>query len=65
MSFAFHDYTEKFRYNSSMAFEDFLRHLRQDDLSAPNVSHWQIFPARAGRFAPPAAGTSRAVAGCA
>jgi DEAD/DEAH box helicase domain-containing protein len=49
---AFHDYTEKFRYNSSMAFEDFLRHLRQDDLSAPNVSHWQVFPARAADLRP-------------
>jgi DEAD/DEAH box helicase domain-containing protein len=35
-----------------MAFEDFLRHLRQDQLTAPNVSHWQVFPARQADLCP-------------
>lgn len=35
-----------------MSFDDFLRHLRQDELSAPNVSHWQVFPARAADLRP-------------
>ncbi|PKN92263.1 MAG: ATP-dependent helicase [Chloroflexi bacterium HGW-Chloroflexi-6] len=35
-----------------MSFDDFLHHLRQDQLTAPNVSHWQVFPARAADLRP-------------
>jgi DEAD/DEAH box helicase domain-containing protein len=35
-----------------MSFDDFLHHLRQDGLTAPNVSHWQVFPARAADLRP-------------
>jgi DEAD/DEAH box helicase domain-containing protein len=35
-----------------MAFDDFLRHLRQDALSAPNIAHWQVFPAREADLRP-------------
>jgi DEAD/DEAH box helicase domain-containing protein len=35
-----------------MAFDDFLYHLRQDGLTAPNVAHWQVFPARAADLSP-------------
>ncbi|MDX9990900.1 MAG: DEAD/DEAH box helicase [Anaerolineales bacterium] len=35
-----------------MSFDDFLHHLRQDQLSAPNVAHWQVFPARVAALRP-------------
>ena len=35
-----------------MAFDDFIYHLRQDELTAPNVAHWQVFPARAAEPCP-------------
>ncbi len=35
-----------------MAFSDFLTQMRQDERSAPNVVHWQVFPARAAEFWP-------------
>jgi DEAD/DEAH box helicase domain-containing protein len=35
-----------------MAFDDFLYHLRQDELTAPNVAHWRVFPAQAADLRP-------------